>query len=255
LKLFTLLLPLFLWANSQYPLIFSSFTDTIYKEHEGYQELLKIDCFDTSSPELKQAVMELERLKEEGFALDINPTTALKNSYAKSMRREAQNLQKYNAIIKKELEKLLLNREYKILLALQESSLAFVKNSKEVAFAKVVYETPSQNNREIQDEISLELSLLILKDKLFQARDNNSSLATCLNDITSVNYFMIESEKAISLNQPCEALKQIENLRQYDTASHISCKENIVYYERWHTKSLNYFTTINAELRTLCTTQ
>jgi len=122
LKLFTLLLPLFLWANSQYPLIFSSFTDTIYKEHEGYQELLKIDCFDTSSPELKQAVMELERLKEEGFALDINPTTALKNSYAKSMRREAQNLQKYNAIIKKELEKLLLNREYKILLALQESS-------------------------------------------------------------------------------------------------------------------------------------
>jgi hypothetical protein len=254
-KLLTLLFPLFLWANAQYPLLFSSFTDPIYKEHEGYKELLKIEYFDTSSPELKQAVIELERLKEEGFALDINPTTALKNSYAKSMRREAKNLQKYNAIIKKELEKLLLNREYKILLSLQESSLAFVKNSKEVAFAKIVYDTPSQNNREIQDEVSLEVSLLVLKDKLFQARDNNSSLASCLNDITSVNYFMIETEKALSLNQPCEALKQIENLREYDTASRTSCKEDSAYYERWHAKSEKYLTTINAELRTLCTSR
>ncbi len=245
-------MPFYLWANPPYPFIFSSVSDKIYQHLDGYKELIEIEYFSNNCIELREYITELELLKKEGFRVEIDLSSPLKNSYAKSIRNQEDKLKHINDKISKKLAELLENKEYSILILLKESSLDFVKNSYEVSFAKEAYESPQKQNETIESQISLESSLSILKDKLIKSREVNSSLSACLNDITSINYFMIQVDKESLLNKPCKALKYIGNLQEYDRNSQLSCKEEISYYDKWHTKSESYRTTLLLKLRDSC---
>jgi len=245
-------LPFFLCANPHYPFLFSSVSDKIYQHLDGYKQLIKIEYFNTNCIELREYINELELLKKEGFKLEMDLSSPLKNSYAKSIRNQEEKLKQINDKISKKLAELFKNKEYSILILLKESSLEFVKNSYEVSFAKEAYESPLNQNKTIESQISLESSLSILKDKLIKSRDANSSLSACLNDITSINYFMIQVDKESLLNKPCKAIKYIDYLQEYDRSSQISCKEETSYYNKWHTKSESYRTTQLIDLRNSC---
>jgi len=252
LKFLILLLPFYLWANPHYPLIFSAVSDKIYQHLDGYKELIEIEYFSTNCIELKEYINELELLKKEGFRVEMDLTSPLKNSYAKSIRNQNNRINYINDKISKKLAEAFKNKEYNILILLKESSLDFVKNSYEVSFAKEAYESPLKQNETIESQISLESSLSILKDKLIKSRDANSSLSACLNDITSINYFMIQVDRESLLNKPCKAIKYIDYLQEYDRSSQISCKEELSYYKKWHTKSESYRTTQLIDLRNSC---
>ncbi len=250
-----LLLPFLLWATPHYPFLFSSVSDKIYQHLDGYKQLVKIEYFSTNCIELREYINELELLKKEGFRLEVDASSPLKNSYAKSIRNQEEKLKQINNKISKKLAVLFKNKEYSILILLKESSLEFVKNSYEVSFATEAFESPSNKNETIERQISLESSLSILKDKLIKSRDINSSLSACLNDITSINYFMIQVDKEILQNNSCKALKYINNLQEYDRSSQASCKEEISYYNKWHTASENYRTTLLIGLRNSCSVE
>lgn len=252
MKLLTLLLPFYLWATPHYPFLFSSVSDKIYKHLDGYKQLLTIEYFTTHCLELSEYIEELELLKKEGFRLEMDLSSPLKNSYAKSLRNQEEKLREIDEKISRELAELFKNREFTILILLQESSLNFVRNSYEVSFAKEAYASPQKQNEAMESQISLESSLTILKDKLVKSRDLNSSLSACLNDIASINYFMIAVDKERLKSRPCKALKYIENLQEYDRSSQLSCKDEISYYDKWQTKSEAYRTTLLLELRNSC---
>jgi hypothetical protein len=127
-----------------------------------------------------------------------------------------------------------------------------VKNSYEVDFAKEAYKSPVEQNETVENQISLESSLSILKDKLIKSRELNSPLSICLNDIAAINSLLLKIDKEIHLENPCEALLYIKTLQEYDRNSQISCKEDISYYDKWHAKSESYRTTLMAELRNSC---
>lgn len=245
-------MPFYLWANPPYPFIFNSISDKIYQHLDGYKELAAIEHFGSNCPALNQYIDELELLKKEGFKLEHYSTHALKNSYAKAIRNQEKKINTADYKITKELAKLFGNKEYGILILLKESSLEFVKNSYEVNFAKEAYESPSKQKKTIKSQISLQSSLTILQDRLFQSREKKSSLSACLNDITSINYFMIEVDKQRLLNNPCGALRYIDKLQEFDRDSQVSCKEDISYYDKWHAKSEPYRTTLLQELRNSC---
>lgn len=252
MKFLILLLPFLLCASPPYPFIFSSISDKIYQHLDGYKELVSIEYFSTNCPQLKEYINELELLKKEGFRLETNSSISIKSAYAKTIRNQEKKINSTNNKINKELAKLFINREYSVLILLKDSSLEFVKNSYEVNFTKEAYESPSRQSKKVESQISLESSFGILKDKLIQSRDVNNPLCTCLNDITSINHYMIKIDKEILKNNPCQALKYIGNLQEYDRSSQVSCKEDISYYDKWHAKSLRYRTTLLIELRSSC---
>ena len=174
----------------------------------------------------------LKLISEAGFGLSDKMMAGIKDYEQKNERRKDFALA--NEKINKQQENLNKQAASKALenekLKLKEPIVKvpeIVVPEKKIEVKPVVVKVKKQTKLEYYEE-----SLQRLKDELYTLRESqDQEKMACLNDITAMNYWMIEV-----LKHPKEACKRADAIRQmksYNKASALSCGRSSIRYVEW----------------------
>jgi len=284
---------------SEFPEIFSSAGDEVYKNMQRYEKIKTLDVY-KDSPELLEAYcMDANTTMQKGFALDKmkdDPEVIIDKQMIKDYAKDLRILSKQNKQIVSQLDtdvgimydsgdfyslKLISDAGFGLSAKMMKGIKEYEENEarrKDFALAntkilaeqkelnkKVVQEVPQETktplevvsveekeiiNVEVTQPIEVlkplpvvkvhkqtkleyyEANLQRLKDELYALRESeNQDKVACLNDITAMNYWMIEVLK--NSNEACARADAIRQMKSYNKASALSCGRSSIRYVEW----------------------
>lgn len=257
---------------SEFPYIFSSTGDELYKSMYQYQKLMALDIKEESAELLEAYCIDANATLQKGMALDKikdDPEQELDKGLIKSYVKELRALSKQKEVIVDQLRTdnhLLYNKgDFKRLKKIAETgfplapriSLAIKGMEKKTPKKKLQIkpkqkksksEASLKRRKNSQDLAYYTMSLVNLKDELYNLRQNSAnseqtssqveSRMSCLNDITAINYWMIKVLK--NRNDSCSLRDSIKQMKSYSKASMVSCGRDSMRYVEWHNRIKPY---------------
>lgn len=231
-----------LQAENMRPQLYASIGEKVYLSADGYEELLQEEYFAHNHDFLLDYVTKAKALQEKGLRLDKQSDKASRAEYVNALRHlEEQSIQIEHKV-SEDLNALLVQQQFKVLKALKNSLLPYVRDSIAVrsAISGVLPDEKHLNVAQKENEILLEFKAL--KTQLLDARASNSERADCLNDITAVVYWMQETD-AVS-NEVCKAYNACHQVSSFTKAAKKSCGKEDSLYQKWFEASKKHRTTL-----------
>lgn len=132
-----------------------------------------------------------------------------------------------------------------------------VSAPQEVAVAKAPDATPKvlspvPEEKKVLTKLEYyEQNLIRLKEELYELRESgDQEKMACLNDITAINYWMINLLK--NEKDACAARDAIKQMKSYDKSSVNSCGRDSIRYMEWHGRIKPYVGTKLFEAEAAC---
>ena len=237
-------------AQNPYPPLYGAIGDKVYAAAEGYGALANMKPFEENRVALNLFVKKADRLKLEGFMLSKSATKEQRSAYIASLRSLFEEKKTLDHAVLKQINLLKAGGKRAELLALSDNPYALIRNAAYVAPVAPVKKTKKSAVVEMPED--LWQSLAELKEKLLEARNQNSPDMQCLNDVTAMNYWMAEAEEQKAGRAWCKAHDACEQIINFERAARKSCSKEHPLYERWRAYSIEYRTTLKKELSGMC---
>lgn len=239
---------LLLSARNGYPLLYGSIGDDLYTAAQGYRALLTMHSFKPAHKSIVDYTAKADGLRKEGLVLDSNSSTRQeRKNYIAALRKLS--------LQKQEIDTMLLRIIGELRMQHRDAELVWLGKNPYPLLRNAALHTSSQSvaaNDLNRSEINLQRSFLVLKEELVKARSENSPLAECLNDVTAINYWIIEVEKLRDEQAWCSAYAASEQIVNFERSARKHCGTTEPLYIRWKERSLAYRTTLRQELGNAC---
>lgn len=238
---------LLLSGRSGYPLLYSSIGDDMYIAAEGYRPLLKMQSFKQSHKIIYDYTVKAEKLRKEGLALDAKNTQQDRKNYITALRKLSLQKQEIDTVLLRIIRELRMQHSEADLIQFSKNPYLPLRNAARHASSQSV--VSEELNTSETDMLS---SFLALKEELTQARRANTPLAECLNDVTAINYWIVEVEKLRDEQEWCRAYAASEQIVNFERLARKHCGAAQLLYMQWKERSLAYRTTLRKELGDAC---
>lgn len=241
-----------LYGATDFPLLYRGIGDNIYSNTEAYKQLLKYDYFQRKHEALSAFVLKSDALREEGFALDASSDAAAKKGYITKLRQLDKENTYIRGTLSSDLPKLRNEREFELLRLMDTFNMPELSNSKEV---KVALSQLSKNADEIMPTVDYNTldhagMLKFYKEKLLIARIDESPEVECLNDITAINYWILEVDKYS--DDACKAKDAVKQIDIFFKSSRQSCGSKNRRYLEFKKRTREYRTSMAKRLHAEC---
>lgn len=238
-------------AQSSYPLLYAGIGDGVYKSAEGYEALMKLESFKSEQALLRTYSLKARQLKERGFALDKQEHKERSGEYIAALRElDKEKKELHRRVLKKIglLKKQKAYAELEVLMKSPDPEIARAAYVKDGTISEPIGRSTSKTAP--ADE--LQRSLIKLKGRLLTARNENSPDVRCLNDITAINYWMVEADVRKKGRDWCRAYDACEQTINFERAAARSCSEEDPLYQTWRKRSEQYRTAYKDEYAKAC---
>ena len=241
-----------LYAVTAYPLLYRGIGDNIYSNTDAYKQLLKYDYFQRGHEALNVFVVKSDALREEGAFLDASSDAKAKKNYINKLRALDKENTYIRGTLSSDLHKLRNEREFEVLRLMNTFDMPELSNSKEVKIALSQLEENADKILTSVDYSALdhEGMLKFYKEKLLIARIDESPEVGCLNDITAINYWILEVDKYS--DDACKAKDAISQIDIFFKASRKSCGSQNDRYLEFKKLTYDYRTSMSKRLNSEC---
>lgn len=235
-------------AKDGYPLLYGSVGDELYEVSEGYTPLLKIESLDQVHIHIEDYVRQARSLKEMGLALDKLSTAEGYKLYLADLRRLSQQKEELDSRALIAIEELKIRQIEVDLVTLRENPYALLSE----AAAPEVIELNASEEAEMS-AMNMQASLQALKVQLIEVRDDeNRTLIECINDITAINYWILEVDRLRDKGEWCRAYTGTGQIVDFERSARKACGSEHPLFEQWTEHSEQYRKTIRKELAQTC---
>ena len=250
--LLTILLSGMLYAATAYPLLYRGIGDTIYENTDGYKKLLKYNFFQNNHPALNNFIEKSDDLRDEGLMLDAASDAKAKKAYINKLRKLDKENSYIRGTLSRDLKELLNEREFELLRVLATLNMEEITNSKQVKIAQSQLEENADKILTSVDYESLdhEGMLKFYKEKLLIARIDESVEVACLNDITAINYWVLEVDRYS--DDACKARDAIKQIDTFFKSSRNNCGNQNDLYLEFKKRTYDYRTSMANSLNREC---
>lgn len=235
-------------AKNGYPLLYGSIGDELYEVAEGYAPLLKIESLEQVHVHIEDYVRQVQTLKETGLALDKVSTAEGYKSYLADLRRLSQQKKELDSRVLAAIEELKIRQIEVDLTTLRENPYALLSE----AAAPEVIELNASEGAELS-AMNMQASLQALKMQLIEVRDDeNMTMIDCINDVTAINYWILEVDRLRDEQAWCRAYIGTGQIVDFERSARKACGSEHPLFKQWTEHSEHYRTTVRKELVQTC---
>jgi hypothetical protein len=236
-----------LFAAGPYPAAYSSIGDRVYIAAEGYEALISMRYFDAYAVELREYITEAAEVRELGLAVDATPAVReLRIDYVARLRKLETRRNHLDIGLEGEIKMLAMTYNVAALELLQANPYATIRN------AALGDGTPLKRPEGVPPPVDLAQSLEWLKSRLMQLRESDAVLQQCYNDVTAINYWMLQAHRASQSQSWCEAAEAADQTVAFENAARRSCGDEEPVYVEWEKRSEPYRKQLRRNFRERC---
>lgn len=235
-------------AKDGHPLLYDSIGDELYEVAEGYTPLLKIESLEQVHVHIEDYVRQARSLKETGLTLDKVSTAESHKLYLADLRRLSQQKNELDSRVLIAIEELKIRQIEVDLVTLRENPYSLLSE----AAAPEVIELNASEEAEMS-AMNMQASLQALKMQLIEVRDDeNTTLIECINDITAINYWILEVDRLRDEGEWCHAYKGTGQIVEFERSARKACGSEHPLFKQWTEHSGHYRMTVRKELAQTC---
>lgn len=234
-------------AQTPYPTLYGSIGDRIFEAAAGYKALLDTAYFAGEEGVLRPFLEKAQKARAAGFELEkASGDKEGRLVYIRTLRVLEQEQKTIDGHLLEAIDRLGSGGDTSVLETLKTNPYGPIRMRVESYLVAPVIE-----NGDLPP-LDLKRSLEGLKQRLMEARATGASQEQCLNDITAVNYWMLDAERARYRRAWCRAYDAAQQTVNFEASARGSCGEKRAIYEEWRKRSLPYRTTLRTEFETQC---
>jgi uncharacterized membrane protein len=221
-----------LTALAGFPKIYDAVGTPLYQASSGYEALIQMEPFTALHEALQAYTSEADRLLQRGLELDQASDREGRQAYIKALRALSQKQSALDRAISKAIETLKTQQDVTVLIELQHNPYDVIRKMAGLKKGSSHTEAIAGGDKHSK--------LLELKTRLQEARGTNKSgEVTCLNDMTAMVYWMVQSDERESTGQWCDAAHACGQVLNYHMSAKQHCAEN-GELEGWNETLLKY---------------
>lgn len=236
-------------AQEAYPKVYASVGDDLYAAADGYALLLDLDDLKRLHRDIKAYTTEAQRLTVTGSALDERSGAREYDRYLAELRRLSKQRQALDARYLRMVHELKVRQIEVDLIALRQNPYAFISEAAQLST------TPGSEDAERIETsaMNMQASLDALRTQLMKVREEgNVTMTGCLNDVTAINYWIVQTQKLRMEEAWCEAYRATGHIVDFERAAKRSCGVEHPLSIQWSEHALEYRTKLRKELRKAC---
>lgn len=236
-----------LFAQPTYPTLYGTIGDRIFEAASGYAALAEHPFFEAEAPQLREFVEQAEEARIAGLKLEQERSDrAGRLAYVSKLRWLEDRQRGLDRSVIGAIDRLGSASNFTVLEALKENPYRVIRQRVQSYLIAPVIE-----NGDLPP-VDLKRSLEVLKQRLLEARMSKMPMERCLNDVTAINYWMLDTERARYRQAWCQARDAAKQTGVFEAAARESCSQESPLYEEWRKRSLPYRTTLLLEFTEQC---